>query len=232
MSSQPPGIAVFERNADRYDRWFEEHGATFEAELAALRQLIPPFQRGVEIGVGTGRFAVPLGIREGVEPAGAMAAMAERRGLVVKRALADQLPYPKASVDLVLMVTVLCFLEEPRRALREAHRILEPGGWILIGMIDPASSLGRRYEQHKASSTFYGPARFHAVDQVIRWLGECGFDQIRCRQTLFADAAGVPVAPVVRPGFGEGAFVALRARAGSHAVSASGSALGKPVQSS
>jgi SAM-dependent methyltransferase len=198
--SSHPGIAVFERNAERYDRWFENHGPTFAAELLALRQLLPPFQRGLEIGVGTGRFSLPLGITEGVEPAEAMAAIAERRGLAVSRAVAEDLPYPDGSFDLALMVTVLCFLDAPRRALREAHRILKPGGSILIGMIDPASSLGREYEANKATSTFYAPARFHAVEQVIAWLRECGFTRVCCRQAVL-------------PGFGAGPFIAVRAKA-------------------
>jgi len=66
-------------------------------------------------------------------------------------------------------------------AVREAHRVLRPGGSILIGIIDPTSSLGRRYEHHKASSTIYAPAHCHPVKQVIRWLTECGFEQCCCR---------------------------------------------------
>jgi SAM-dependent methyltransferase len=198
--SDRAGVAVFERNAARYDRWFEDHAPTFAAELEALRQLLPPFQRGLEIGVGSGRFALPLGIKEGVEPAEAMAAIAERRGLEVSRAVAEELPFADSSFDLVLMVTVLCFLDDPRRALREAHRILKPGGSILIGMIDPASTLGRDYEANKATSTFYAPARFHAPEEVIAWLQQCGFDQVRCRQAALPGCDGVP-------------FMAVRARA-------------------
>ena len=35
---------------------------------------------GLEVGVGTGRFTVPLGVREGIEPSGAMARLAARAG--------------------------------------------------------------------------------------------------------------------------------------------------------
>lgn len=41
------------------------------------------------------------------------------------------------------MVTVLCFLKDPFRALKEAKRVLKPQGKLIIGMIDPDSPLGR-----------------------------------------------------------------------------------------
>ncbi len=63
--------------------------------------------------MGTGRFAVPLGIKIGVEPAAAMAIMAQRRGIKVYRAVAEALPFRSDSFDLVVMVTVLCFLRDP-----------------------------------------------------------------------------------------------------------------------
>ncbi len=52
-------------------RWF------IGAELAAVESLWPATGQGLEIGVGTGRFAVPLGIKIGVEPARAMAEIAK-----------------------------------------------------------------------------------------------------------------------------------------------------------
>jgi hypothetical protein len=54
---------------------------TYRSELAAIKAFIPKKGRGLEIGVGTWRFAEPLGIKEGVEPAKAMAAIARERGI-------------------------------------------------------------------------------------------------------------------------------------------------------
>jgi hypothetical protein len=54
-----PGVEVFDRYAERYDAWFERHPHHYEAELRALRALMPKLTFGIEIGVGTGRFAVP-----------------------------------------------------------------------------------------------------------------------------------------------------------------------------
>jgi len=65
-------INVFEENAHKYDQWFDENAHAYESQLLALKRFIPPVGKGIEIGVDTGRFAAPLGIRVGVEPAKAM----------------------------------------------------------------------------------------------------------------------------------------------------------------
>lgn len=64
-----PKIEAFDRFSDAYDAWFEENADKYEAELGLIRRLLPPSgARGIEIGVGSGKFAVPFGIRIGVEP--------------------------------------------------------------------------------------------------------------------------------------------------------------------
>lgn len=99
--------------------------------------------------MGTGRFAVPLGIRIGVEPAKAMADIAQKRGIEVYKAKAEKLPFDDSSFDFVLIVVTICFVQDPVQALREAKRVLKPGGYIIIGMIDKESFLGKLYESKK-----------------------------------------------------------------------------------
>ena len=67
----------FDRNYHRYDRWFEENEALYESEIGAVKELLSGQGYGIEIGVGTGRFAKPLGIRVGVEPSIRMGQIAE-----------------------------------------------------------------------------------------------------------------------------------------------------------
>lgn len=64
-----PKSEPFERYADRYDDWFEAHPDAYQSEVEALRRLLPQPGFGLEIGVGTGRFASPLGIQVGIDPA-------------------------------------------------------------------------------------------------------------------------------------------------------------------
>ncbi len=118
-------------------------------------------------------------------------------------------PWPHASFDFVLMVTVLCFLQNPLQALSEATRVLKPHGRLIIGMIDPESPLGRSYEANKEKSRFYRQAKFHQVRQVLEWLEELGYQNPRICQTIFQDLPAITASEPVREGYGEGAFVVI-----------------------
>ena len=61
-------METFDTHTLQYDAWFERHRAAYESEVAALRALATGGDRWLEVGVGTGRFAVPLGVGYGVEP--------------------------------------------------------------------------------------------------------------------------------------------------------------------
>ncbi len=157
-------IDVFEKSAQEYDDWFDRNKPVYQSELLAIKAFLPRTGRGLEIGVGTGRFAGPLGMEVGVEPARAMAEIARNRGIKVCQAYAEELPFGKAVFDYVLMVTVLCFFQDPLRALTEARRVLKPQGRLIIGMIDPDTPLGRSYEQKKAENKFTGRPGFTRSD--------------------------------------------------------------------
>ncbi len=112
---------------ERYDRWFERNRAAYLSELRAVESLMPRFQRGLGVGVGTGRFSAPLGVSVGVDPSGAMIKVARERGVLVVRGVAERLPFGDEKFDLVLMVTVVFLLEDRATAFREAGRVLKPG---------------------------------------------------------------------------------------------------------
>jgi len=205
-------IQPFAESAQEYDAWFDRNPFAYESEILALKKFLAPQVRGLEIGVGTGRFAVPLGIAVGVEPAAAMADLARRRGIKVYRAVAEALPFRGDSFDLVLMVTVLCFLRDPQRALAEATRVLQPGGRIIIGMIDRDSPLGQDYEGHKQESKFYRQANFYSIGQTLDWLARLPYRQAEVCQTLFRPLSAITQLEPVRHGYGQGGFVVIAAQ--------------------
>ncbi len=168
-------IEVFERHAIDYDGWFEAHPVLYRSELEILRRFIPEDGDALEVGVGTGRFAAPLRIGLGVEPAAEMAVIAKSRGIDVIRALAEALPFAAGSFDLVLMVTVVCFLEDIRPAFAEAYRVLRPGGAIVIGFIEEDSPFGRDYLKRREQSRFLRHATFLSRSDVIQALNATGF---------------------------------------------------------
>jgi ubiquinone/menaquinone biosynthesis C-methylase UbiE len=205
-------IEIFERYAQEYDEWFDANRFAYESEVRALKKFIPENSKGLEVGVGTGRFAVPLGIKVGVEPAKAMADIARKRGIEVYEARAEELPFVDSSFDFVLIVVTLCFVQDNIQALREAKRVLKPGGYIIIGMIDKESFLGKLYESKKKESKFYRHANFYSARQVLDWLKKLGFEQIKTCQTIFKDPKKITAIEPVKESHGEGGFIVISAQ--------------------
>lgn len=177
----------FDLYYQEYDEWFERNTNIYLSELNVMKSFIPPEVEGVEIGVGTGRFANPLGIKVGVEPSEHMGQIAKKRGVDVIKEVAEQLPFEDESFNFVLMVTTLCFVEDPLKVLKESYRIIKPSGFILIGFVPLDSYLGEMYLSKKAGSHFYRTARFYTKKEVSDLLEEVGFKNLRFRQTLFVD---------------------------------------------
>lgn len=205
-----PKTTPFDTHPDRYDGWFERHDAAYRSELRALRALLPAGGEGLEIGVGTGRFAASLGIEHGVDPSPEMRDRARDRGIDVRDGTAEALPYPDARFAKALMTTTLCYLDDPARAFAEAFRVLRAGGVFVVGFIDGDSPLGRRLKTRK--NVFYEPAQFHAASETTEFLEEAGFEDLKVRQTLFSDPETMTEPDPVREGHGDGSFVAFRGK--------------------
>lgn len=201
---------AFEQFAKEYDEWFDIHQHAYRSELEAIRGFIPIAGSGVEVGVGTGRFASRLGIAIGVEPSESMAALAHSRGIKVIRARGEELPFRNGSFDSVLLANVICFVFQPLILLKEVSRILRPKGRIILAFIDKESELGKKYESRKASSRFYESATFFSASQVIEFLRRAGFHDIQANQTLFANPAEMAAPDPVLDGCGQGGYVVLR----------------------
>lgn len=206
-------MSVFDERADEYDRWYDENAPVYRAEINALRTFVPAQGLGLEVGVGTGRFAAPLGVRFGIDPAPGMLRLARRRGIGVCQALGERLPFRARQFDFTLLVTVDPFVADVQSVLAEIWRVLGPGGCLVVGLVDRDSPLGRMYEAGKDADPFYREARFHTSGEMIQHLRQAGFEAVRARQTL----SGAPQAQAgfdagaleVQTGYGAGAFVAL-----------------------
>src|SRR5512139_3792898 len=183
------GVNAFDRNVDHYEQWFVDNPLAYVSELRAVRELVPAGGMGIEIGIGTGRFAAPLGIRKGVEPSQAMAELAKKKGIEVVPGVAERLPFRDGEFDFCFMVTTVCFLDDRDLAFHEAHRVLRPGGAFVIGFVDRDSPLGREYLKRKDRSAFYKEATFYSVADIVAHLETAGFGEFEFRQTLFKPLA-------------------------------------------
>lgn len=200
---------LFDQNTLEYDQWFDKHSFVYQSEILAIQQAIPKNKTGIEIGVGTGRFAEPLNIKFGVEPSENMARLAEQRGITVYRAYAENLPIDNASFDFVLMVTAVCFLSDIPKAFSEVYRILKPQGEIILAIVDKNSDLGKKYEKEKSENKFYKDAHFHSTQEITELLKQADFQNFSYRQTLTKVSENKIEQPT--QGFGKGSFVVIKA---------------------
>ena len=205
-------IEPFEKFTRRYEDWFEEHRYAYESELKAVQMLMPEYRSGVEIGVGSGRFSAPLGIKRGLEPSVRMGKIAKKRGIQVDKGVCENLPYKNAQFDLVLMVTTICFLDDVEKSFQEVKRILKPGGWFIIGFIDKNSTIGKFYLKYQNENVFYRVAKFYSTEEIVQFLNNTRFMNLRFTQTIFHELKEMHETDPVRESYGTGSFVVVRAQ--------------------
>jgi ubiquinone/menaquinone biosynthesis C-methylase UbiE len=194
-----PRIEPFEKYSEKYEDWFERNEFVYKSEIQAIKELLPRGKKGIEIGVGSGRFAVPLGIKTGVDPSPRMREIAQQKGIEVIDAAAEELP-------------LICFVDNLNLAFREAYRILKLGGYLIIGFVDKDSSLGKLYQQHKKKNVFYKIATFYSVKEVVYNLNKVGFKEFNFKQTIFHSLNEIKNFEPVKENYGQGSFVVIRAR--------------------
>jgi ArsR family transcriptional regulator len=117
----------------------EAYGRDFE--LALLGALVPSGWTIADLGCGTGSFTLELaksGARVvGVDQSAAMLKHARRQlagfeNVELHQAGLEALPIPERACDVALLVLALSYVSEVEPVLREAFRILAPGGRLLV----------------------------------------------------------------------------------------------------
>jgi ubiquinone/menaquinone biosynthesis C-methylase UbiE len=205
-------IEPFEKYPSEYEVWFENNRFVYESELRAIKEQLPKKGEGLEVGVGSGRFADPLGIPLGVDPSSKMRELARNRGITAIDGVAEKIPFDDWRFHFILMVTTICFLDDIKAAFKETFRVLKPGGHLIIGFIDKDSPVGISYEQHKNKSLFYKAANFYSVDEVASNLAEAGFKSLEFMQTIFRPLSEIKNLEPIKKGYGVGSFVVVKAK--------------------
>jgi len=204
-----PKIEPFEKHSKEYDEWFIRNHDIYQAELEAIKSFIPENKKGVEIGVGSGRFATPFGIKIGVDPSRKIADIARNRGIEVYEAVAEELPFDDKTFEFVLMVTTICFVDNLLKSFQEAYRILKNNGFIIIGFIDKNSDLGEKYQSKRTYNKFYSYATFYSTGEIIDFLKKANFCDFSIKQTVFSGKTHR--LNNLENGYGKGSFVVIKA---------------------
>jgi ubiquinone/menaquinone biosynthesis C-methylase UbiE len=169
---------LFEPLAAGYEAWYAQGrgaraSAAEQALLARLLSLFPGARSALEIGCGTGHFtrwlAERLAVVVGLDRSRAMLLEARRQASRVPllEAEARRLPLRDGSVDLVVLVTALEFLDAPGESLAEAVRGARQGLVLVVLNRWSAGGLSRRWGRQARK-----PILRHAQDYALRDLRE------------------------------------------------------------
>jgi ubiquinone/menaquinone biosynthesis C-methylase UbiE len=139
----------WDRAATSYEPLWRTQLATAQHELMRHAALVPG-ERVLDVACGTGSAALDAatvvgpsvgstGRVVGVDLSGRMIDAARRRAAecgavnaTFERMDAEDLALPDASFDVVLCALGLMYVPDPARALREMHRVLRPGGRLVV----------------------------------------------------------------------------------------------------
>lgn len=178
---------AFDVLAERYDSWYESGAgkAIYENELECVAGMVPEDGPLLEIGVGTGRFAMRFPSSFGVDPALGALRLAVERGIRPVAGRGEELPFREGSFGCILIIATLCFVDDPLKTLKEAKRVLKDGGCLVIGFIPGDSEWGVLYEKKKQEGhTFYKNARFFTYGEMKGLIQAAGLEVSRVRSTL------------------------------------------------
>ncbi|MCC0804789.1 metalloregulator ArsR/SmtB family transcription factor [Methylobacterium sp. W2] len=185
----------FARLAPKWDQLRSLHVPEAMVEAAVIDTLGPrPVRNLIDLGTGTGRMlgllAPRAGRATGLDSNHAMLSVAranlERAGLSgvdLRQGDIHAPPFGRGGFDLVVVHQVLHYLDDPARALREAARLVAPGGRLLVVDFAPHDLEFLREDQAHRRLGF-------AAEQVTGWLADAGLGTVSTRHLSPGDESG------------------------------------------
>jgi len=152
-------VMSFDVAADDYDRFMGRYSRLLAPQLADFARVWAG-QRALDVGCGPGALTSELVERLGssavfaVDPSESFVAAARQRnpGVEVRRASAEELPFPPGAFDATIAQLVVHFMPDPNKGLAEMARVTRRDGVVAACVWDHGGSQG-------PLSLFWGAAR-------------------------------------------------------------------------
>jgi len=183
----------FNRIAHQYDGWYRTKTGKYvdrTEKWLVFSMMRTKSGKALDLGCGTGNYTLELLKRGfdvvGLDASDGMLEVARSKGLNCIKGDAYALPFQDRSFDLVLSVTMFEFIHEPERVLREIHRVLTPGGEVIIGTMNGRSAwfVFKRLKSLFVE-TAYRYARFYTPKELEELLEGAGFKEIESAGVIF-----------------------------------------------
>jgi ubiquinone/menaquinone biosynthesis C-methylase UbiE len=228
---------AFEHKASKYDEWFLKNKNVLYSEVLLIKYFLEKYGVGrtVSVGCGSALFETILKdefnikIEYCLEPAEGMARIAEERGFRVDKGYAENLPYPDEFFNTVIQNGIIHYVNDPRKAVEEAFRVLRHGGQIIIAWVAGEGSYGILYQLADALGSWEplrriapkDPYPLEFIKEAKRWptaeevknlVEDVGFVNVEFAQTLTMHPKySNDVIEEPTEGYTRGDYVALRA---------------------
>lgn len=179
---RPDVQRFFETAAEQWDLLRQRfYGRTVNA--IAIAGLVPEGDTVADLGCGSGLLTIELAALArrviAVDRSRAMLRLAQRRcrglkNVMFRRAELQKLPIKTRTCDAALLVLVLSYIEDVRKVLTEAQRILKENGRLVVVDLLEHDRQDFRQQMGQCWMGFAEP-------QLRQWLTEAGLEMVRFR---------------------------------------------------
>ena len=142
--------------ANSYDDYYQ---SDFGKKVDRIEQdiidfLIKEIPRGemLELGCGTGHWSDYFSKKgfnvTGIDISDTMLNVAKNKKINVKFKIADSqnIPFNDESFQIISSITMLEFVDNQDKVIKEIYRVLKKGGWLILGCLNKNSIIGKNKE--------------------------------------------------------------------------------------
>ena len=198
----------FDQYANEYDAWFMENENLLRSEVALVAHVMKNCGRALSVGCGSGLFEYFLKkdygitVGEGIEPSRPMAEIAEKRGMQVSIATAEEGEMGTETYDTILFNGTPSYISDLASAFEKAWYGLKKGGKIVVIDVPKEGSFALLYNLAKTLGTwdhelfkdvkpdavypieFVKDANWRTTGEKLEVLRQTGFSNFEFAQTL------------------------------------------------